>query len=79
MPDTLLTDAEARDLIECAKGKVWEWIEEGALWAINIASEEATRPCYRISRVSALQMRQACRTGAGFRQRRAAVRKSLDT
>lgn len=69
MANVLLTEAEAKELIGCARVKIREWIYEGQLWAMNIS----TNPCpdldsgyrYRISRDSALAMQQVCRRGAG--------------
>jgi len=66
----LITETDAHKLIGCARENVWPWIQEGKLWAINIPYDLEARPCYRISKASALEMQKACRKGTVSRQRR---------
>ena len=64
MGDFLLTITEAKELIGCARLKVFEWIDEGKLLAIDIRTDGSERPHWRISKASALAMRTVCRRGA---------------
>lgn len=70
MHDELITEAEARELIGCARHRMREWVRDGSLWVINIATDLSGRPCYRVGRASALEMQKVCRKGAGSKQTR---------
>ena len=73
MKDELIDERAAKKLLGCTGEDLYRWIEEGKLWAINIAIDgdpEECRPCYRIGKASALMMRRECKKSAGIRKRR---------
>ncbi len=72
MGDELLDERAAKKLLGCTGEELHRWIEDGSLWAINIAIDndpEECLPCYRISKASALRLHQDCRKDAEIRKR----------
>lgn len=59
----LMTVTEAKDLIGCARFKVFEWIDEGKLLAFDIRSGGGRNPHWRIVRTSVLEMQRQCNKG----------------
>ncbi|MCF7848279.1 MAG: hypothetical protein K9M45_05465 [Kiritimatiellales bacterium] len=68
--DEFITLDYAQEMIGYTRTRIVELIYEGKLWAINIASDLDARPCFRISKASALEVQQACRRSALRRQQR---------
>jgi len=58
--DSLLTEKDARRLIGCARRKLWDWIQDGRLFAIDISCSDGGRPTYRIGNASAMAMQKVC-------------------
>lgn len=60
----LMTVTESKDLIGCARFKIFEWIDEGKLLAFDIRSEGGRNPHWRILRANALEMQRRCKKSA---------------